>query len=102
MSYEVLKRDGYYYFDGIAGSRVPDTVSEHVSDEQYRLDPTLESYEETIARIDSSSRIAEDIHRKSQNTDPLTAATLRACATAIWRNNLSDYQRIFMRRGMGA
>ena len=72
----------------------------HVTDAHYKLDPELESYEETIARIDSSSRIAEDLNKKAQNTDPLTAAMLRACASSIWRANLTDYQRIFMRRGV--
>ena len=71
----------------------------NVTDAHYQIDPTLESYEATMARIDSSSRIAEDLNRKAKNTDPITAQTLRACAQSIWSRNIEDYQRIFMRRG---
>ena len=68
---------------------------EHISDSNY----LLETYDETIQRINSSARIAEEVYHKANNTDPLTAATLRAAANAIWKHNLNDYQRIFMQRG---
>jgi len=74
-------------------------VSEAVSNGDYSLDPTLESYDVFLARIHNSNNEARKIYSAASNADPFAASKMRAAASSMWDRNLSEFQQRFLQRG---
>ena len=73
-------------------------VSEHVTDAHYSLDPTLENYDDFLARIHTTNDAARKLYRAASSTDDITACQMRTVASSIWDRNLSDFQARFLSR----
>lgn len=69
-----------------------------ITDADYIVDMALEPYDEFLARINHTNREAVDLYAAARDRDPIIANQLRTAADSIWKSNLSEFQRRFLRR----
>ena len=87
------------HFTGIAGSPVSDSVSEHVSDADYQLDPCLPPFG-SVHDAQTAARSASELDQLAKKcSDPIKASMIKTCADALWQSSIDTYSFVFRQRG---